>query len=189
MIRTILPLLGLALVSSVPAIAAEPIPLPHFDSVGLEAGGDVYIVPGPVQRVTLVDGSTEFTHFEMRRGDQLQISTSCSSRCPRDYRLKIVIESPRVPDVAVKAGGRIIAQRGFAPQRQVSAAVNAGGTVDLRALTADSVSAAVHAGGDIYVRPRLALSAAVSAGGDIHYSGNPSVSMAVQGGGDVRRDY
>ena len=189
MIRTIFPLLCLALVSSVPAIAAEPIPLPHFDSVGLEAGGDVYLVPGPVQRVTLVNGSTEFTHFEMRRGDQLQITTSCAARCPHNYPLKIVIETPRVPDVAVKAGGRIIAERGFAPQRQVSAAVYAGGTIDLRALSADSVSAAIHAGGDIYVRPRLALSAAVSGGGDIRYSGNPSVSMAVQGGGDIRRDY
>ena len=189
MMRTILPLLGVALVSSLPAIAAQPIPLPHFDSVGLEAGGDITIVPGPVQRVTLVSGSTEFTHFEMRRGNQLQISTSCSTRCPSNYPLRIVIESPEVPDVAVKAGGRIVAERGFAPQRQVSAAVYAGGTIDLRAVSADSVSAAIHAGGDIYVRPQVSLSAAVSDGGDIHYSGNPSVSMAVQNGGEVRRDY
>jgi hypothetical protein len=189
MIRTILPLLGLALVSAVPAVAAEQIPVPHFESVGLEAGGDVYIVPGPVQRVTLVNGSTEFTHFEMRRDRQLRISTSCNARCPSNYPLTIVIESPDVPDVAVRAGGRIIAKPGFAPQRQISAAVDAGGTIDLRAVTADSVSAAVRAGGDIYVHPRVALSAAVSAGGDIRYIGNPSVSMAVRDGGEVRRDY
>ena len=94
-----------------------------------------------------------------------------------------------VPDLAVHAGGTIVAQRGFAPQRQVSTAVSAGGTIDLRAVDADSVSAAVNAGGDIYVRARSTLSAAVNAGGDIHYSVNPRVSMAVQDGGNVSRDY
>ena len=188
MIRTIAPLFALALVASVPALAAEPIPLPHFDSVGLEAGGELTIVPGPVQRVMLVDGNTDFTHFTVRRDKQLQITTSCNLHCPSDYRLRIVVESPVVPDVAVNAGGRIIARPGFRPQRQVSAAIHAGGTIDLRALDAADVSAAINGGGDIYVHAGRTLSAAVSDGGDVHYSGNPSVSMAVRDGGDVRRD-
>jgi hypothetical protein len=149
----------------------------------------VYIVPGPVQRVTLLNGSTEFTRFEMRRDGQLKISTSCHERCPREYNLRIEIQSPTMPDVAVHAGGTIVARPGFAPQSQLSAAVDAGGMIDLRSIEADQVSAAVNAGGDIYVRPRRSLSAAVNAGGDIHYSGNPQVSMAVRNGGDVRRDY
>ena len=189
MVRSIYPLFAFALAASAPALAAEPIPVPHFRSVQLEAGGDVTIVPGPTQRVTLVEGSREFTSFTMRHDGQLTISTSCSNRCPHNYPLRIQIESPTVPDVAVRAGGRIIAARGFAPQRQVSAAVYAGGTIDLRTLDADQVSAAVNAGGDIYVHPRATLAAAVNAGGDIHYSGNPAVSMAVHDGGDVRRDY
>lgn len=189
MVRSMAPLFAFAFLASAPALAAEPIPMAAFNSVRLEAGGDVYIVPGPVQRVTLVEGSREFTSFDVRRGDQLTIRTSCSERCPHNYPLRIQIESPFVPDVAVSAGGRITAERGFAPQRQISAAVSAGGTVDLRALEADDLSAAVNAGGDIYVRPRSRLSAAVSAGGNVHYSGNPSISMAVQNGGDVRRDY
>jgi hypothetical protein len=189
MVRSIYPLFAFALAASAPALAAEPIPVPPFRSVELEAGGDVDIVPGPAQRVTLVEGSREFTSFDMRRDGKLVIRTSCIARCPQNYRLRIQIESPYVPDVAVNAGGRIVASRGFAPQQQVSAAVDAGGTIDLRTLEADQVSAAINAGGDIYVHPRAALSAAVNAGGDIHYSGNPAVSMAVRNGGDVRRDY
>lgn len=188
MLRSITPLFAMAFFASVPALASEPIAVPHFDSVELHAGGDVTILPGPVQRVTLVAGSREFTHFVVRDGNKLEIRTSCDNRCPHNYNLQIQIESPQVPDVAVNAGGTIVAQRGFAVQRDISAAVQAGGTIDLRAIEADSVSAAINAGGDIYVRPRASLNAAVNAGGEVHYSGNPQVSMAVANGGDVRRE-
>jgi hypothetical protein len=185
--RSIMPIFILAFAASAPALAAEQVPVPRFDSVQLEGGGDLYLVPGPVQRVTILNGSTQFTRFRVRRDGQLEIE-ACNERCPRNYNLRIQIESPTVPDVAVHAGGTIVAQRGFGPQREIAAAVSAGGTIDLRAIDADDVSAAVNAGGDIYVRPRRTLSAAVNAGGDIHYSGRPQVSMAVSGGGDVRRD-
>lgn len=188
MLRSLTPVFAMAFFASAPALASEPIPVPHFDSVELKAGGDVTIVPGPVQRVTLLNGSTQLTHFRVHDGRKLEISTWCDRRCPQEYNLRIQIESPNVPDVAVNAGGTIVARGGFAPQRQISAAVQAGGTIDLRAVQADDVSAAINAGGDIYVRPRLKLSAAVNAGGDIHYSGNPQVSMAVANGGDVRHE-
>jgi hypothetical protein len=186
--RSILPLFTAALAASAPALAAEPIPVPHFNSVELSDGGNVSIVPGPAQRVILVSGSREFTRFRMRGDGQLQISMVCNGRCPRNYDLRIRIESPQVPDLAVSDGGTIVAQGGFAPQRHIAAAVSEGGTIDLRSLAVDSVSAAVNSGGDIFVRPRLALTAAVNAGGDVHYSGNPRVTMAVHNGGDVRRD-
>jgi hypothetical protein len=189
MVRSLVPLFAVAFVASVPALAAEPIPVPQFRSVELTAGGDVYLVPGPVQRVTLLNGSTQLTSIRVRPEGRLEIRTSCNERCPHEYDLRIEIESPTLPDVAVHAGGRIIARPGFRLQRDVAAAVSAGGTIDLRAVEADQVSAAVNAGGDIYVRPRLTLNAAVNAGGDIHYSGNPQVSMAVANGGDVRRDH
>lgn len=189
MVRSIIPLFAFALAASAPALAAEPIPVAPFHSVQLRGGGDLYVVPGPVQRVTLLNGSTQFTTFRMRRDGELEIATRCNDRCPHNYNLRIQIESPSVPDVAVNAGGTIVARPGFAPQRDLSAAVAAGGTIDLWAVEADDVSAAVNAGGDIYVRPRVTLDAAVNAGGDIHYSGNPQVSEAVANGGDVRRDY
>lgn len=185
---SIAPFFAVALAVSVPVLAAEPIALPHFDSVELNGGGEVTVVPGPVQRVTLLSGSTQFTSFRVVRGGKLEIATRCNAACPQRYDLRIRVESPRVPDVAIKAGGAIVAGRGFAPQREIGAAISAGGTIDLRAVAADSVSAAINAGGDIYVRPRLSLSAAVNAGGDVHYWGNPSVSMAVRNGGTVRRD-
>jgi hypothetical protein len=189
MVRSILPLFAVALAASAPALAAEPIAVAPFHSVELRGGGDVYVVPGAVQRVTLINGSTEFTSFRMRGDGRLEIATHCNDRCPLNFTLRIQIESPTVPDVAVDAGGTIVARPGFALQRDISAAVSAGGTIDLRAVEADEVSAAVNAGGDIYVRPRVTLNAAVNAGGDIHYSGNPQVSEAVSNGGDVRRDY
>ena len=184
---SIVPFFAAALAVSVPALAAEPIALPYFDSVELNGGGVLTIVPGPVQRVTLLDGNTQFTSFRVVRDGKLEITTRCNDSCPRRYDLRVRVESPRVPDVAVRAGGAIVAGRGFAPQRDLAAAVSAGGSIDLRAVTADSVSAAINAGGAIFVHPRRSLSAAVNAGGEIRYSGNPAVSMAVHNGGSVRR--
>lgn len=167
--------------------AAENVPVSPFRSVELVGGGDVEIVPGAVQRVTLLGGSAAYTRFAVERGGKLRID-ACNSRCPRNYRLHIRIESPQVPDVAIRAGGRISVARGFAPVRALGAAVSAGGTIDVRAVDAAQVSAAVNAGGDIYVRARNRLNAAVNAGGAIHYTGNPQVSMAVANGGSVSRD-
>ena len=188
MVRSIIPLFAFAFVASAPALAEVPIAVPQFRSVQLQAGGDLEIVPGPAQRVTLINGSTEFTSFRMRPDGQLEIATHCDDRCPHNYDLKIQIESPTLPDVGVHAGGTIVARSGFAPQREIAAAVSAGGMIDLRAVQVDNISAAVDAGGDIYVRPRATLNAAVNAGGDIHYLGNPQVSMAVSNGGNVSRD-
>lgn len=186
--RSILPIIVLPLAISTPALA-EPqlVPVPLFKAVELHGGGDVSIVPGRVQRVVIVNGSTQFTSLRTDREGKLVID-ACNARCPHNYPLQIRIESPQVPIVAVRAGGRITVQRGFAPQQEAIAAVSAGGTIDLRALATERAVAAVSAGGDIYVRPRASLTAAVTNGGDIHYSGNPAVTMAVQGGGDVRRD-
>lgn len=167
--------------------AAENIPLPPFHSVQLRGGGDITVVPGPVQRVTLVQGSSRFTRFRIRDRGALQID-ACDGQCPRNYNLQIRIETPHVPDVAIAGGGNIRATGGFAPQRQLSAAVHGGGKIDVRAVEAGDVSAAVNGGGLISVRSRSTLSAAVNGGGAIRYSGNPQVSSAIHGGGAVQRD-
>ena len=183
-----MPLFAVALSIAVPAATAQPVSVPHFDSVELNGGGALTIVPGPVQRVTMIEGSTRFTSVHVRKRGKLEIRTHCDERCPRNYILRVRVESPRVPDVAISAGGMIVVGRGFAPQRQLAASVSAGGTIDLRRAAADDVSAAINAGGNIYVGPTRILSAAVSAGGSIHYLGRPMVSTAIQNGGDVRRD-
>ena len=183
--RSLIPLFAAAFAAAAPALATETVPLPAFNSVQLRGGGNVVLVPGRVQRVTLIDGSTQFTRLRVRRDGQLRIDT-CNERCPHRYRLRIQIESPRLPDVAVTGGGAIRSSGGFAPQHQISAAISGGGMIDVRSVEARNVSAAVNGGGQILVRPRSTLSAAVNGGGEIRYWGNPQVSTAIHGGGSVR---
>jgi hypothetical protein len=166
--------------------AAEVVPTPAFRSIDLRGGGDVTIVRGPVQRVTILSGSSQFTHIYLAKEGQLRID-ACNSRCPRNYPLQIRIESPTVPSVAISGGGTISAAGGFAPQSRLAAAIQGGGRIDLRNVDAGNVAAAIHGGGQILVRPRSSLEAAVNGGGEIRYSGNPAVTMAVNGGGSVSR--
>ena len=184
--RSILPLFAVAIAISAPAVATEVVPLAAFQGLELRGGGIVTIVPGPSQRVTILEGSTQFTRMRVDRQRRLKIDT-CNDRCPHHYRLTIQIQSPRVPDLAIMGGGVITAKAGFPRQSELSAAVNGGGKIDARALDTSDVSAAVNGGGRIDVRPSRSLSAAVNGGGDIRYWGNPDVTMAVQGGGQVHR--
>lgn len=184
--RSMIPLFAAVLAVSAPALALEVVPVPSFRSVELRGGGDVLVRPGPVQRVTIVEGSTRFTRVRVGRDGRLTID-ACNERCPHSYRLRVEIESPRVPDLAVAGGGVVHAAGGFAPQRELAAAVNGGGKVDARAIDAIDVSAAVNGGGEVDVRPRSTLSAAVNGGGAIRYWGNPQVTSAVMGGGSVQR--
>ncbi len=182
--RSTIPLFALALAVSAPAVATELVPVPPFRSVELRGGGNVEVVPGPVQRVTIVDGSSRFTRFRIERDGQLKIDT-CNEQCPRLYHLRIQIQSPRVPDLAISGGGAIAVQGGFRPQSQLSVAIEGGGKIYGRAVEATDVSAAVNGGGEISVHPRATLSAAVHGGGAIRYSGNPQVTTAIAGGGQV----
>lgn len=181
-----LPLFAVPLLVSVPALAGEFVPVQNFRSVELRGGGIVDVVPGPAERVTIVEGSTQFTHMRVEENGKLVINT-CDQRCPPVYRLRVQIQSPRVPDLAIDGGGVMATAGGFAPQGHLSAAINGGGKIDARSVDAASVSAAVNGGGQLLVRPRQSLSAAVNGGGHIIYSGNPTTSVAIRGGGGVSR--
>jgi len=182
--RSTLPLFALALASAAPVLATETVPVPGFRSVELRGGGDVTVVPGPAQRVTIIEGSSQFTRMRVDRTGKLKID-ACNERCPHLYHLRIQIESPRVPDLGISGGGVINVRGGFRQQSQLSAAVNGGGKIDARALDAGNVSAAVNGGGELLVRARSDLSAAVNGGGLVRYWGNPRVSSAIHGGGAV----
>jgi hypothetical protein len=182
--RSTLPLFALALAVSAPVLATEVVPVTGFRAVQLVGGGIVTVVPGPAQRVTILEGSSQFTRMRVERDGRLRIVT-CNDQCPHTYRLRVEIQSPRVPDLAISGGGLINAIGGFRPQSQVSVAINGGGKIDARAIEATSVSAAVNGGGEILVRPRSVLSAAVNGGGHVRYWGSPAVSMTVHGGGAV----
>ena len=184
--RSIMPLFALALAISGPALATEAVPVAPFRSVELRGGGEVALVPGRTQRVTLLAGSTQFTRFRTERDGKLIID-ACNDRCPHNYQLRIQIESPRVPTLGVRGGGAIHAGRGFAPQDELTAAIDGGGEIDVGGVDARAVTAAVNGGGTISTRSRAALTAAINGGGEIVYWGNPAVTSAVHGGGEVRR--
>lgn len=186
--RSTLPLFFVALAVAAPALAVESLPVPPFRSVELRGGGNVEVVPGPRERVTIVEGSSQFTHAYVDRWGKLIVDT-CNANCPHFYRMQLRIESPRVPDLAVSGGGAITVAPGFVPQSQLSGAINGGGKIDARAVEAADVSAAVNGGGDLLVRAASSLSGAVRGGGTVRYWGNPQVSSAIAGGGTIRRGY
>jgi hypothetical protein len=181
-------LLVLAALAATPLFAAELVPVPAFHTLQLRGGGEITVRPGPVQRVTLVQGSRRFTTFRMERNGRLTID-ACNRQCPRNYKLRIDVQSPNVPNVAIMGGGEIAAAAGFAPQSQLSAAIMGGGEIDLRSVAARDMSAAINGGGRIVTGRSLSLSAAVNGGGEVRYSGNPRLSTAVNGGGSVSREY
>jgi hypothetical protein len=186
--RSIVPLFAAALAVSAPVLATEIVPVPQFRSIELRGGGVVTLVPGPSERVTILEGSSQFTRMRVEQDGKLRIDT-CNEACPRVYRLRVEIQSPRVPDLAVNGGGLISTSGGFRAQSQLSAAVNSGGKIDARSIEATNVSAAVNGGGELMVRPRAVLSAAVNGGGRVRYWGSPTVSSAIRGGGSVGPGY
>lgn len=184
--RHAVPLLALGFAISAPVAAAELVPVPEFRSVQLRGGGEVTVRPGRAQRVTLVEGSARVTEVKVLPGGKLRID-ACDGRCPDRYRLRVLIETPTMPDVAVDGGGAISAASGFRAESQLSAAISGGGSIDLRSVAADGVAAAINGGGEILVQPRRSLSAAINGGGSIRYWGDPSVTSIVNGGGAVVR--
>ncbi|MGI8706039.1 MAG: GIN domain-containing protein [Sphingomicrobium sp.] len=183
--RSMLFLLPLA-IAAVPAVAAEVVPVAEFESVQLRGGGSVAVRPGPAQRVTILSGSSQFTNIRVDQRGQLKID-ACNERCPRNYDLRIEIQSPDVPDAAISGGGAITVAPGYAPQDQLSVAVNGGGQIDVRQVSAGNVSAAVNGGGKILTGRSSSLSAAINGGGEVRYAASGQVNTAIHGGGNVRR--
>ena len=171
---------------SAPVFAGEAVNIGPFRGVELRGGGNVTLVPGPVQRVTLDGGQQRNSRdFALERDGKLRIDT-CNEHCPQIYRMRVEIQSPDLPDLAVTGGGAITAESGFRPQPDLAAAVDGGGKIDTRAVDGINVSAAVNGGGDIFVRARATLAAAINGGGTVRYVGHPEVSSAIRGGGKVR---
>ena len=186
--RMFLPLAIVGLLAAPPAAvrAAETVAVPAFRSVDLRGGGHIVVVPGAAQRVTLVEGNSRLTRMSVDRRGRLTID-GCRNNCPRSYKLRIEIRSPRMPDVAISGGGSVRAAPGFRAQDNISAAIHGGGKIDLRALDSRAASIAVVGGGEVLVRARASLSAVVTGGGAIRYWGNPQVSSVIRGGGWISR--
>lgn len=183
--RSTFAMLALSMTVSAPVLATEVVPLAAFKNIELRGGGEVVLVPGPTQRLTLIEGSSAITQLRVDNRGRLTID-ACNRRCPQHYRLRIEIQSPRLPGVGVTGGGAIRASSGFGPQDQVAAGVNGGGKIDLRAVEGNNVAAGVNGGGEILVRARNTLTVGVSGGGSVRFLGNPRVTSAVNGGGSVK---
>ena len=143
--RSILPLFVAALAASAPALAVEQVPVPAFRAIELHGGGIVTVIPASVQRVTIVEGATQFTRVRVDREGKLEID-ACNERCPADYHLRIRIETPSIMGLGVNGGGLMTTEQGFAPQREIGVAVNGGGKIDARSIDAAAVGAAVNGG-------------------------------------------
>jgi hypothetical protein len=170
----------------VAADTAETVAVPAFKAVELNDGGHVTVRHGATQRVTLIEGSLQYTRFVMR--DHTLRIENCYVRCPRDYRLRIEIVTPSVLGLAVNDGGIVRAEGAFPEQDSVAAAVSDGGIVDARAVPAKSVAAAISDGGRVLVTARTNLAAHIQDGGHITYWGNPqNVAKAISDGGAVTR--
>jgi hypothetical protein len=163
------------------------VPVAHFDSVELHGGGHVVLRYGTAERVTLVSGSTEFTHFHVEHGHTLVID-ACTYDCPSHYDLQIQILTPRIDAVAIEGGGHIESLPGFPAQGAITAAIQGGGRIDLNTIAAAKGSAAVNGGGRIRIHADQHLTAAVNGGGSIGYSGNPELTTVVNGGGSIHRE-
>jgi hypothetical protein len=171
---------------SIPALAQEMISVPHFDSVGLEGGGHVVVRYGDVQKVRLIQGSTQFTRFTVDDGHNLRIE-ACRGDCPRHYDLQVEIVTPQIKGLAVDGGGAIESEGNFPASHGLDLAIEGGGDIDARAMDAQRAEAAINGGGLIRVRAEGELTAAINGGGNIRYWGNPRVTQAIDGGGEVQR--
>ena len=183
-----------AFAAPAPAAAQTVVPVAAFKSIQLRGGGEVRLRHGPVQRVTILEGSTAYTTIALknddrrRNPDQLVID-ACNRNCPRNYKLKVEIVTPDLTAAAVAGGGAIRTVGGFPAGDTLAVAVNGGGHIDVRSARTDTVAAAVNGGGTIFAQPRASLAAAIRGGGEIRYWGNPSVVTSVQGGGVVKRGW
>ena len=174
------------LLSSPSTFASTAVPVGAFDSVALKDGGHVILRHGAAQRVTLLEGSTQYTSIRIDESNPRQlVIDSCRHQCPRDYRIEVEIVTPEIRGVSVSDGGSIESAAGFPSQVKIAAAVADGGKIDVRSIAADEASAAINDGGKILLKAQSRLTAAVNDGGAIVYSGDPKVSSAINDGGSV----
>jgi hypothetical protein len=181
---TIAVLSAIAFVSS--GAAPTVIPVGQFRSVELHDGGNVIVRHGPTQRVTILMGDARYTRIRIAGGQRLVIE-KCQPECPSGYRHQIEVITPEISAISVANGGTVQSVGAFPVQATIAAAVEQGGTIDIRSIPADTVDASVHQGGRIFTHPRETLAATIASGGGITYWGDPRVKRIVRNGGAVAR--
>lgn len=157
--------------------------LPQFKSIELDGGAKAVIRYGSPQRVTMLKGSEALSLITVTQ-DRLVID-KCRDKCPRGYELQVEIVTPLVNSIDVANGGRIESLGSFPLHTAMSLAVSHGGTIDARAISANSITAAVNQGGRILAKPETTMVASVRSGGVITHWGNAQVTSSTEHGGAV----
>lgn len=175
-----------AIVAAVPAVASaqKVTPVDKFNSLELRGGGTITIRQAAVQRVTVIEATSDRPQVEVVDGGKL-ILAPCSGVCFGPNHFEVLVETPVMSSVAIKGGGHIVSEGNFAQQGAVSAAIHGGGMIDLKTMPAQSASAAIRGGGKIVMAAQDSLSASIAGGGSIRYLGHPAVSTSIHGGGSV----
>jgi hypothetical protein len=157
-----------------------------FRSVAARNGAHVTLRHGDRQRVTLVRGNLDDSDVRVDEDGRLVIDR-CSGDCPRGYRLEVEITTPEIGALSVNDGGWLRSAGSFPRQASLAAAVESGGTLDVRSMQVNEVSAAIQHGGRILTEPRNNLTVAIAQGGAVIYWGSPDVQRSIVHGGVVTR--
>ena len=184
--RAILCVATLTLSNAATARADTDVSVPAFKSVELRNGAHAILRHGAKRRVRVVQGNTSESAIRVEEDGRLRIDR-CPDGCPRGYRLEVEIVAPEIGALSVTDGGWLRSSGTFPRQANLAAAVESGGTLDVRSMNVAAVAAAVQHGGRILTEPRESLTAAIAQGGAVLYWGNPDVRRSVQHGGVVSR--
>lgn len=180
---------AIALAASVafaaPAFAAQTISVGPFSAVEASDGAHVIIRHGNAQQVTMIDGSLEFSRFEVRDGT-LHLVTCEGWHCPHHYKFKVEVVMPQVNAIDASDGAYIETQGSFPGQRDLAVKATDGGNIDARAIAAANVTAKASDGGNLRIQPRQTLRAHAEDGGNIEYWGHPTIqALVAEDGGNV----
>lgn len=166
--------------------ADKNIPVGAFASVEVRNGAHVTLLHGEKRRVTLVQGNLSDSQIRVDKDGRLVIDR-CTAGCPRGYKLEVEIVTPEIDALSVTDGGWLRCAGTFPEQASLAAAVESGGTLDLRSMKVNDVSAAIQQGGRILTEPRASLTAAIAQGGAVIYWGRPEIQRSIVHGGVVSR--
>jgi regulator of protease activity HflC (stomatin/prohibitin superfamily) len=163
------------------------LPVGEFNAIETHNGAHVVIRYGAAQRVSVIEGDPRCTAISVAAGARLVIDNKRHD-CGRDERALIEVVTPQLPAVKVSNGGIVRTLGTFPAQASIEAAVEQGGTLDIRSIVADRVAASVYSGGRIFTNARKTLDARVDSGGIINYWGDvEDVHKSVHNGGVVQR--
>lgn len=166
------------------AFAGTDVKVAPFSAVNVHGGGEVKLVYGPTQRVTIIKADMKVARVEVK-GNSLDLA-ACVGMCWGHHELVVEVVTPSLEDVEIHGGGSIKAEGNFPKLPHMNVQVHGGGDADIAAIPVDSVNAEVHGGGSLRVKPINTLNAQAHGGGDITYIGHPAhISSQTHGGGSI----